>query len=76
MEILEPGYYEDDKFGVRLENIELVVQANTPYNHKNRGFITFETVTLVPIQTKLLDVSLLTDSEVYIRLIFLTPRLL
>lgn len=76
MEILEPGYYEDDKFGVRLENIELVVQANTPYNHKNRGFITFETVTLVPIQTKLLDVSLLTDSEVYIRLIFLTLRLL
>ncbi|CAK9807708.1 Xaa-Pro aminopeptidase ApepP [Anthophora quadrimaculata] len=60
----EPGYYEDDKFGVRLENIELIVKANTPYNHKNRGFLTFETVTLVPIQTKLLDVSLLTDHEI------------
>ncbi|KZC14975.1 PREDICTED: xaa-Pro aminopeptidase 1 [Dufourea novaeangliae] len=60
----EPGYYEDEKFGVRLENIELVVKANTPYNHKNRGFLTFETVTLVPIQTKLLDVSLLTDDEI------------
>ncbi|XP_017791834.1 PREDICTED: xaa-Pro aminopeptidase 1 isoform X2 [Habropoda laboriosa] len=60
----EPGYYEDDEFGVRLENIELIVKANTPYNHKNRSFLTFETVTLVPIQTKLLNVSLLTDHEI------------
>ncbi|XP_024224252.1 xaa-Pro aminopeptidase ApepP isoform X1 [Bombus impatiens] len=64
VKLLEPGYYEDEKFGIRLENIELVVKANTPYNHKNRGFLTFETVTLVPIQTKLLDVSLLTDNEI------------
>lgn len=60
----EPGYYEDGKFGIRLENIELVVPAKTPYNYKDRGFLTFETVTLVPIQTSLLDVSLLTDKEV------------
>lgn len=60
----EPGYYEDGKFGIRLENIELVVPAKTPYNHKNRGFLTFETVTLVPIQTSLLDVSMLTDKEI------------
>ncbi|XP_006617100.1 xaa-Pro aminopeptidase ApepP-like isoform X2 [Apis dorsata] len=60
----EPGYYEDEKFGIRLENIELIVKANTHYNHKNRGFLTFETVTLVPIQTKLLDISLLTDVEI------------
>ncbi|XP_033340803.1 xaa-Pro aminopeptidase ApepP [Megalopta genalis] len=60
----EPGYYEDEKFGIRLENIELVVKANTPYNYKNRGFLTFETVTLVPIQTKLLDISLLMDNEI------------
>ncbi|EFN83593.1 xaa-Pro aminopeptidase ApepP [Harpegnathos saltator] len=60
----EPGYYEDGKFGIRLENIELVVPAKTPYNYKDRGFLTFETVTLVPIQTSLLDVSLLTDKEI------------
>ncbi|KAG5333331.1 XPP1 aminopeptidase, partial [Acromyrmex heyeri] len=60
----EPGYYEDGKFGVRLENVELVVPAKTPYNHKNRGFLTFETMTLVPIQTSLLDVSMLTDKEI------------
>ncbi|XP_076678349.1 xaa-Pro aminopeptidase ApepP [Andrena cerasifolii] len=60
----EPGYYEDEKFGIRLENIEVVVKANTPYNYKNRGFLTFQTVTLVPVQTKLLDLSLLTDNEI------------
>lgn len=60
----EPGYYEDGKFGIRLENIELVVTKKTPHNHKNRGFLTFETVTLVPIQTSLLDVSMLTDKEI------------
>lgn len=66
---LEPGYYEDKKFGIRLENIELVVEADTIYNHENRGFLTFETVTLVPIQTKLLDVSLLTKNEVHVRFV-------
>ncbi|XP_011861278.1 PREDICTED: xaa-Pro aminopeptidase 1 [Vollenhovia emeryi] len=60
----EPGYYEDGKFGIRLENIELVVPVRTPYNHRNRGFLTFETMTLVPIQTSLLDVSMLTDKEI------------
>lgn len=63
---IEPGYYEDGKFGIRLENIELVVPAETPHNYRNRGFLTFETVTLVPIQTSLLDVSMLTNKEVYI----------
>lgn len=66
----EPGYYEDGKFGIRLENIELVVSAKTPYNHRNRGFLTFETVTLVPIQTSLLDLSMLTDKEVHILIYF------
>lgn len=60
----EPGYYEDGKFGIRLENVELIVKADTPYNYKDRGYLTFETVTLVPIQTKMLDLSLLTESEV------------
>lgn len=60
----EPGYYEDGKFGIRLENIELVVPANTPYNYRNLQFLTFENVTLVPIQTNLLDFSLLTNKEI------------
>ena len=27
---LEPGFYEDGKFGIRIENLVLVVEANTP----------------------------------------------
>ncbi|XP_066598684.1 xaa-Pro aminopeptidase ApepP isoform X2 [Prorops nasuta] len=60
----EPGYYEDEKFGIRLENVELVVKANTPYNYLGQDYLTFETMTLVPIQTKMLDVSLLTEDEI------------
>nr|CAD7264995.1 unnamed protein product [Timema shepardi]CAD7575794.1 unnamed protein product [Timema californicum] len=60
----EPGYYEDGKFGIRLENILYIVPATVPFNFKNRGFLTFRTVTLVPIQTKMLVTSLLTEKEV------------
>lgn len=60
----EPGYYEDGQFGIRLENVALIVKANTVYSRVNCEFYTFETVTLVPIQTKLLNISLLTDEEI------------
>ncbi|KAK7869696.1 hypothetical protein R5R35_011768 [Gryllus longicercus] len=60
----EPGYYEDGKFGIRLENIVRVIRAATPHNFKDRGFLTFETITLVPIQTKMLEPSLLTEKEI------------
>lgn len=66
---LEPGFYEDGSFGIRLENVQFVIKANTPYNHRNLDFLTFETVTFVPIQTSLLDIDLLTDQEVKIYLI-------
>lgn len=34
------------------------------YNFNNRGSLTFEPLTLVPIQTKMVDVDSLTDKEV------------
>jgi len=34
------------------------------HNFNDRGFLKFETVTLVPIQRKLLDPSLLTQEEI------------
>ncbi|XP_076464238.1 xaa-Pro aminopeptidase 1-like isoform X2 [Babylonia areolata] len=60
----EPGYYEDGKFGIRLENCVLVVKAQTQYKYKNKTFLTFEPITLVPIQTKLIDPTLLTEKEI------------
>ncbi|KAI7815714.1 Xaa-Pro APN2 [Rhyzopertha dominica] len=60
----EPGYYEDGKFGLRIEDVVEVVKANTPYNFKEKGFLTFDTITLVPKQQKLIHTSMLTDAEV------------
>lgn len=60
----EPGYYEDGKFGIRIEDIVQIVEACTPYNFNDRGYLTFETVTLVPIQTKMILTDLLTEAEV------------
>ncbi|XP_058806129.1 xaa-Pro aminopeptidase ApepP-like isoform X1 [Phymastichus coffea] len=60
----EPGYYEDGKFGIRLENIELVINTTTKYNQLDRKFLTFETVTLVPIQNKMIEISMLTNEEI------------
>lgn len=59
----EPGYYEDGQFGIRLEDIVQVVKATVPKDFAGRGALTFHTVTLCPIQTKLINVDLLTATE-------------
>jgi Xaa-Pro aminopeptidase len=60
----EPGYYEDGAFGIRIESLVVVKKADTKYNFRDKGYLTFETITLVPIQTKLLEPSLLTAEEI------------
>ncbi|XP_031760695.1 xaa-Pro aminopeptidase 1 isoform X1 [Xenopus tropicalis] len=60
----EPGYYEDGAFGIRIENLVLVVPAKTKYNFRDRGSLTFQPITLLPIQTKMINVQLLTQTEV------------
>ncbi|CAN7990211.1 unnamed protein product [Ixodes hexagonus] len=61
---IEPGYYEDNQFGIRIENLVLVRKAATKYNFKDRGFLAFDSLTLVPIQTKMLNPMMLTAEEV------------
>lgn len=57
----EPGLYRTNEYGIRIENMMCV----TPAISKNKGeFLTFETLTLFPYETKLIDFSLLTPSEV------------
>ncbi|KAL7644548.1 UNVERIFIED_CONTAM: hypothetical protein RMT77_004084 [Armadillidium vulgare] len=60
----EPGYYESGQFGIRIENIVEIVKAVTPYNHKSRGFLTFNTITMAPIQVKMIAPSMLTAEEI------------
>ncbi|XP_058054150.1 xaa-Pro aminopeptidase ApepP-like [Anopheles bellator] len=59
----EPGYYKDGQFGIRIEDIVQVVTADVGTNFDGRGALTFRTVTMCPIQTRLIDVKLLTDEE-------------
>lgn len=60
----EPGFYEDGKFGCRIEDIVRIVRADVPYNFKMLNYLKFETVSLVPIQTKMLLPEMLTEREV------------
>ena len=56
----EPGIYLEGRFGVRIENVLLV----QPYMETEFGrFLQFETLTLCPIDTTPVDVTLLTDNE-------------
>lgn len=60
----EPGYYEEGSFGIRIENVCITVPAATPNNFNGRKYCKFETVTMCPISTTLIDVSLLDASEI------------
>lgn len=60
----EPGYYEDGQFGIRIENVLLVREARTEHNFGGTGYLTFENITMVPIQKKLIDLALMTKDEV------------
>jgi len=53
----EPGYYKAGEYGIRIENLVAVTKQ------KQEGWLGFETVTCAPIDTKLVDVALLTQAE-------------
>jgi len=59
----EPGYYENEKFGIRLETLVKVVTTQTKYRSSAGKMLTFAPITLVPIQQKLIDPTLLTRQE-------------
>uniref|UniRef100_A0A8I4A3A0 Xaa-Pro aminopeptidase n=1 Tax=Callithrix jacchus TaxID=9483 RepID=A0A8I4A3A0_CALJA len=57
---IEPGYYKDGEFGIRLEDVALVVEAKTKYPG---SYLTFEVVSFVPYDRNLIDVSLLSSEH-------------
>lgn len=60
----EPGFYKDGEFGIRIEDIVQIVPAtHVAHDFAGRGALTFYTVTMCPIQTKLVDVQLLNERE-------------
>lgn len=52
----EPGYYKAGAYGIRIENLVAVAQAK-------KGWLAFETITCAPIDTRLIETSMLSAAE-------------
>lgn len=59
----EPGYYEENAFGIRIENLEVIVEAETAFRYGGLPYFTLDNITVVPIQTKMMELSLLSPQE-------------
>lgn len=57
----EPGYYREGAFGIRIENLIVVTPVDSP---DGRDMLGFETLTLAPIDRRLIDQSLMTHDEI------------
>lgn len=53
----EPGYYKEDCYGIRCENLVIVVE-------REDGMLGFETITFAPFDTRLVETSLMTADEI------------
>lgn len=54
----EPGYYANSKFGIRIENLIHIIA-----HPEHQNFLKIETLTFAPIDTRLINRELMTQSE-------------
>ncbi|MEO0916451.1 MAG: M24 family metallopeptidase, partial [Pseudomonadota bacterium] len=59
----EPGYYREGAFGIRIENLIVVVKAPDLPGGDDRKMHAFDTLTYVPFDRRLIDATLLTNAE-------------
>lgn len=59
----EPALYREGEWGIRIENLVANVAVSPVKETKFGTYLCFETLTLCPIDTRLLDISLLTNDE-------------
>jgi Xaa-Pro aminopeptidase len=59
----EPGYYREGAYGIRIENL-LLVSGPELVAGGERPMLSFETLTLAPIDGRLIDSSLLSEAEI------------
>ncbi|KAG7329147.1 hypothetical protein KOW79_007321 [Hemibagrus wyckioides] len=57
---IEPGYYKVNEFGIRIEDVAVIVPAKTMYGNQ---YLTFNTVSLVPYDRKLIYTSILSPEQ-------------
>ena len=58
----EPGYYKPGAYGIRIENLVVVKKVEMPEGGE-RELLGFENVTRVPLDRRLIEMSLLTGDE-------------
>jgi Xaa-Pro aminopeptidase len=58
----EPGYYKTGAYGIRIENLQ-VVTAPKPISGGDRPMLGFETLTLAPIDRRLIAAEMLSPEE-------------
>ena len=56
---IEPGYYKEGSFGMRIENLYAVRKSS-----KFDGFLEFDMLTMVPIETSLIDFNEMDKDEI------------
>ncbi|MBS0535792.1 MAG: aminopeptidase P family protein [Proteobacteria bacterium] len=60
----EPGYYKTGAYGIRIENLVLVIAAASP-DGAEKPLNAFETLSFAPIDRRLIDPRLLTTQELH-----------
>ncbi len=60
----EPGLYREGKWGIRIENLMVNMPVGNPTETEFGQFLNFETITYCPIDTRLIESSLLTQVEI------------
>ena len=58
----EPGYYKPGEYGIRIENLVLVIDAGLADSEGK--YLGFETLTMVPLDRTLVDRALLSEAEI------------
>jgi len=58
----EPGYYKEGAYGIRLENLVLVIEARIDGAEKDMN--AFETLTFAPFDRRLIEPALMTADEI------------
>lgn len=59
----EPGFYIEGQYGIRIENLIIAHADDQAKDDGKEGYLSFEHVTLVPIDKRLIDPRYLTEDE-------------
>ncbi|MBN2722525.1 MAG: aminopeptidase P family protein [Deltaproteobacteria bacterium] len=59
---IEPGYYEEGNFGIRIENMYITVE-DSPETELSHKFLRFENITWCPLDNRLIDFDDLSSAQ-------------